>query len=397
MAALARVTLKRGRDESLRRGHPWVFSGAVERVDGNPARGELVQVNAADGSFRALAAWSPDSQIRLRAWTMDPAEPVDDNFFRRRLEQALAARRLLGLLQPDGGCRLIHGEADGLPGLIVDHYAGYLVCQFLSAGAETWRDLLLDLLEELLTPSGIFERSAASARRREGLPSRQGLLRGTAPPDPVEIRSRKLRMLASIAHGQKTGAYLDQQDNHWRVAQHAAGARVLDVFAHTGGFALAALTAGAGEATLVESSADTLEQARQQAALNGLAERCRFVVDNAFEQLRALLDAGERFDLVVLDPPKFVHNAGQLKRGARGYKDINRLGMALLKPNGLLATFSCSGNVDRPLFQKILAGAALDAGRQASIVEQFGQSADHPIALAVPDSEYLKGFLLQVR
>lgn len=394
---MTRAILKPGRERSARQGHPWIFSGAIARLNGSPAPGELVEVRAADGSFVGLAAFSPASQIRLRLWTTTPGLAVDEAFLQARLAAAVAARQRLGLLRPDGGCRLVHGEADGLPGLIVDHYAGYLAVQFLAAGVEALREVILDALTSLLAPAGILERSAASARRLEGLASRQGPLRGSPPPPELAVRSGELWLLADLAHGQKTGAYLDQQANHWRVARHAADARVLDVFAHTGGFGLAALIRGARRATLVESSADTLALARRQAERNGLAADCEFVAANAFDYLRELAAAGANFDLVILDPPKFVHNAGQLKRGARAYKDINRLAMGLLADGGLLASFSCSGNVSRELFHKILAGAARDAGCQANLVAGLGQPADHPVALQIPETEYLTGALVQVR
>jgi 23S rRNA (cytosine1962-C5)-methyltransferase len=390
------VILKTGRDASLRRRHPWVYSGAVARVNGQALPGAVAAVRASDGEFLAWAAMSPASQIRLRAWSFSESDGVDAAFVARRVAAAIENRRRLGLLNGDGACRLVHAEADGLPGLIVDRYAGFIVCQFLAAAIEPWRHAITETLHSALGPDGIYERSAASVRRKEGLPSRQGVLTGQAPPDTVEFAAGDLRLLVNIAHGQKTGGYLDQTVNRARVATHAAGARVLDAFAHTGGFALAALAAGAREAWLVESAADTLELARQQARLNGHDDGCNFIAGNAFECLRELQSAGEQFDIVVLDPPKLVHGPAQVNKGARAYKDVNRIGMGLVRPGGLLATFSCSGNIDRPLFQKILASAALEAGRQAAIIEPLSQGPDHPVPLSFPEAEYLKGFLLQV-
>ena len=387
--------LKPGREKAVRRRHPWIFSGAVERLQGEPVAGATVDVLDSSGHFVARGAYSPASQIRLRVWTLDSRENVDAEFFRRRLARAVELRRRLGLLGEGRACRLVFAESDGLPGLIVDRYASELVCQFLSAGAEYWRDTIVGLLLELCAPASIYERSEASARKKEGLASRHGALHGSPAPD-VEVAMGDLRLIVNVAGGQKTGAYLDQQVNRMRVASYAAGARVLDAFCYSGAFAIASLRQGGAAATLVDSSAEALALAERQAVANGVAHLCRFEVGNAFETLRALRDAGERFDLVVLDPPKFVHSAEQLNTGSRGYKDVNMLGLALARPGGVLATFSCSGHVDRPLFQKIVAGAALDVGREAQILEVLSQPPDHPIALEFPEAEYLKGFILRV-
>jgi 23S rRNA (cytosine1962-C5)-methyltransferase len=390
-----RVYLKKGREKSLVRRHPWVFSGAVERVEGEPGSGETVDVVAASGEFLARAAYSPVSQIRLRVWTFDEAETVDEEFFRRRLARAVESRRRLGLSDPQGACRLVFAESDGLPGLIADRYADVVVCQFLAAGVELWRDTIAGLLEELCAARGIFERSEASARKKEGLASRRGVLRG-AEPGEIEIRLGAARFLVDVAGGQKTGAYLDQRTNRLRVAAYARDAAVLDAFAYTGGFAITALLEGAASALLIDSSEEALRLADRETERNGVAERCRFVVANVFDELRTLREAGEGFDLVVLDPPKFVHSADQVNAGSRAYKDINMLGLTLVRPGGVLATFSCSGHVDAALFQKIVAGAALDARRDAQILERLSQPADHPLALEFPEADYLKGLILRV-
>ena len=389
------AVLERGREKSLRRRHPWVFSGAVGRIDGNPAPGDTVRVQSEAGEFLAGAAVSPASQLRLRAWSFDEAGVIDRAFFRRRLEAAIALRDRLGLLQQDGACRLVFSEADGLPGLIVDRYAGVLVCQFLSAGADRWSELIVSLLAELLEPQAIFDRSDTAARRKEDLPARHGLLAGSLPDGAVAYGDHGLKLLVEVGAGQKTGAYVDQSVNRRRVAAFAGSARVLDAYSYAGGFSLAALAAGAAEATLIDGSADALAMARRQADLNGVAERCRYVDGNVPVELRRLRDEGQRFDLVVLDPPKFVHSARQVQAGSRGYKDINLLGAQLLTPGGILATFSCSGHVSTDLFQKIVAGAALDAGRNLQIVERLSQSPDHPVALNFPEAEYLKGLILR--
>jgi 23S rRNA (cytosine1962-C5)-methyltransferase len=391
-----KVWLKPGREKSLRRRHPWVFSGAIDRVDGDAAAGATVDVVGSSGELLGRAAYSPASQIRARVWSFEAREAIDAAFFRRRLARAVESRRRLGLLGPDAACRLVFSESDGLPGLIVDRYGEYLACQLLSAGAEAWRTTIVELLTELCAPRGIFERSEGGSRHKEGLPSRRGPLAGETPPRELEIVSSGVRFMVDIANGQKTGAYLDQQRNRDRVAAHAHEAEVLDAFSYSGGFAIACLRAAATRATLIDSSAEALALAEREAAANGVLDRCRFVVANVFDELRAVRDAGARFDAVVLDPPKFVHSADQVAAGSRGYKDINMLGLALVRPGGVLATFSCSGHVDAALFQKIVAGAAVDAGRTAQILERLSQPADHPVATEFPEGDYLKGLILRV-
>jgi 23S rRNA (cytosine1962-C5)-methyltransferase len=395
-APKATVWLKAGREKSLRRRHPWVFSGAIDRVDGDAAAGSTVELVSSSGESLGRGAYSPASQIRARVWSFAAGESIDAEFFRRRLARAIESRRRLGVLDARSACRLVFSESDGLPGLIVDRYGEYLVCQFLSAGADAWRATIVEQLAELCAPRGIYERSEGGARHKEGLQSRRGLLAGEEPPRELELESRGARWTVDIANGQKTGAYLDQQDNRVRVAAHAAGAAVLDAFSYTGGFAIAALRAGAQHATLIDSSADALALAERETALNDVHERCRFVAANVFDELRAVRDAGTRFDVVVLDPPKFVHSADQLTAGSRGYKDVNMLGLKLVRPGGVLATFSCSGHVDAALFQKIVAGAAVDAGRTAQILERLSQPADHPVATEFPEGDYLKGLILRV-
>lgn len=391
-----KIWLKQGREKSLRRRHPWVFSGAIDRVEGEPEAGTSVEVRSSSGELLAIAAYSPVSQIRARVWTFDAREGVDPAFFHRRLERAIASRRRLGLLGPHAACRLVFAESDGLPGLIVDRYGDFLVCQFSSAGADAWRGTVVAALGELCAPRGIYERSEGGGRHKEGLTSRRGSLAGDEPPSEIEVLSGGARFGVDIANGQKTGAYLDQQRNRERVAAHSDGGEMLDAFSYTGGFAIACLLGGASSATLIDSSAEALALAGRETATNGVRDRCRFVVANVFDELRAVLQAGTQFDLVVLDPPKFVHSADQVGAGSRGYKDINMLGLKLVRPGGVLATFSCSGHVEAALFQKIVAGAAVDAGRSAQILERLSQPADHPVATEFPEGEYLKGLILRV-
>jgi len=395
-AALPKVWLKAGREKSLRRRHPWVFSGAIDHVEGDVAAGATVELVSASGEGLGSGAYSPASQIRARVWSFDPGESIDAGFFRRRLVRAVESRRRLDLLGSRAACRLVFSESDGLPGLVVDRYGEYLVCQFLSAGAEAWRATLVELLAEICAPRGIYERSEGGARHKEGLQSRRGSLAGDEPPRELELVSGGARWIVDIANGQKTGAYLDQQRNRERVAAHARDADVLDAFSYTGGFSIACLRAGAKHATLIDSSADALALAERETSVNGVRDRCRFVTANVFDELRRVRDSGARFDVVVLDPPKFVHSADQVTAGSRGYKDVNMLGLALVRPGGVLATFSCSGHVDAALFQKIVAGAAVDARRTAQILERLAQPADHPVATEFPEADYLKGLILRV-
>ena len=389
------IVLKRGRQKSVKRRHPWIYSGAIERVEGNPGSGETVEVRSADGEAIALAAWSPHSQIRARVWSFAPEASIDADFFRARIAQAVALRAALPASRHTNALRLVHGESDGLPGLVVDRYADVLVAQFLAAGAERWREELLDALAESTGCEAIYERSDAEVRTLEGLAPRSGFARGNRDARRCPIIEYGLNFRVDVEEGQKTGFFLDQRENRQRVRALAAGREVLDAFSYSGGFALAALAGGARRVLAVESSAPALEVARENLAANQLdASRLVFEQADVFAHLRLLRDRGARFDLVVLDPPKFAPTAAQAKNAARAYKDINLLALKLLAPGGLLATFSCSGGVSMELFQSIVAGAALDARVEAKIIERFGAGADHPVALNFPEGEYLKGLLL---
>jgi len=389
------LVLKKGREKSLRRRHPWLFSGAVEKLSGKAGAGDTVDIRDASGKVLGRAAYSPKSQIRARVWTFDPSEEVDAAFFRRRIERALALREALPARRHTNALRLVHGESDGLPGLIVDRYADVLVAQFLAAGVERWRDPILDTLSELTAAEAIFERSDAEVRKLEALPARVGFARGNRNASRCPIVEYGLNFRVDVEQGQKTGFFLDQRENRQRVRELAAGREVLDGFSYTGGFSIAALAGGASRITAIESSAPALEVARENLAANPFdASKVQFVQGDVFAQLRTLRDRAAKFQMVVLDPPKFAPGAAQVKNAARAYKDINLLAFKLLVPGGLLATFSCSGGVSAELFQSIVAGAALDAGADAKIVERFGAAADHPVALEFPEGEYLKGLLL---
>jgi 23S rRNA (cytosine1962-C5)-methyltransferase len=389
------LRLKAGRDKSVKRRHPWIFSGAVERVDGNPASGETVLVKSAEGKTLALAAYSPQSQIRARVWSFDPGVSIKRAFFEATIKKAVQLRAALPAARHTNAMRLVHGESDGLPGLVVDRYDDVLVAQFLSAGAEHWRETILDALAEATGCEAIYERSDAEVRTLEGLAPKAGFARGNRQAKRCPIVEHGLNFRVDVEAGQKTGFFLDQRDNRQRVRALAEGREVLDAFCYTGGFSLAALAGGAKHVTAVESSAEALEVARENLAANPLdASRIAFEKADVFAYQRLLRDRGKSFGLVVLDPPKFAPTAAQVKNAARAYKDINLMALKLLAPGGLLATFSCSGGVSAELFQSIVAGAASDAGVDAKIIERFGAAADHPVALNFPEGDYLKGLLV---
>jgi 23S rRNA (cytosine1962-C5)-methyltransferase len=391
------LILKAGREKSLLRRHPWVFSGAIAQIEGAPAPGETVEVVAADGAWLGRGAYSPHSQIAVRVWTFDEAEAITPEFFRARLARAMAVRAALLTEAGTTAYRLVNAESDFLPGLIVDRYGDWLVCQLLSAGAERWRDDLVAALSDLVPCAGIYERSDVDVRAKEGLPLRTGGLAGPAPPERVEIAEHGAHFWVDILQGHKTGFYLDQRDNRALVRVAASGREVLNCFAYTGAFGVSALLGGAAHVTQVESSGAALELAQHHIALNGLeAGRAAHVEGDVFQVLRQYRDSRRQFDLIVLDPPKFAESKHQVERAARGYKDINLLAFKLLRPGGLLFTFSCSGSVPPDLFQKIVADAALDAGRAAQMVRRLTQSADHPVALSFPEGEYLKGLVCRV-
>ena len=391
------VVIKRGREKSLLRRHPWIFTGAVASVEGRPQSGETVEVMLADGSRVARAAYSPASQIVARVWTFDPGEDVSLDFFRARLSRAIELRGARARTGDPGAARLVNAESDGLPGVVVDRYGRWLVAQLLTAGAERWREVIAGELERLASPAGIYERSDVDVRAKEGLDKRSGLLRGAEPPELVEIAEGGCRFLVDLRRGHKTGFYLDQRENRAAVAEYARGAEVLNCFSYTGGFGVSALAGGAARTTNVDSSAPSLELSRRNMELNGFDESAsEHVEGDAFAVLRRYRDEGRSFDLAVLDPPKFAESRVQLARASRGYKDINLLALKLLRPGGVLFTFSCSGLMTSELFQKIVADAALDAGRDARIVRRLSQAEDHPVALPFPEGAYLKGFVCRV-
>jgi 23S rRNA (cytosine1962-C5)-methyltransferase len=402
MTAEPSLTLKPERDKSVRQRHPWIFSGAVAAVDGSLLAGDTVVVRAADGAFLARAAYSPHSQIVARIWTWDEAEPVDAAFFARRLAAAIAAR--VGLSHATNAVRWANAESDGLPGLIVDRYADFAVCQFLSAGPERWKREIVAAVAAQPGVRGVYERSDVDVRGKEGLKAVTGVLAGDAPPELIEIGESlpdasgalaARRYGVDVIHGHKTGFYLDQRDNRRVVAELAAGCEVLNAFAYTGAFTIAALGADARSVVSVDSAAPMLALAARNLELNGLpADGLR--EGDVFKVLREYRDSGQTFDLIILDPPKFAQTQAQLNKATRAYKDINWLAFRLLRPGGHLITFSCSGIVSADLFQKIVFGAALDAGRDAQVIRWLTQASDHPMRLTFPEGFYLKGLVCRV-
>jgi len=398
VSSTPQLALKPGRERSLLRRHPWIFSGAIAEVRGAPQSGDSVEVRAADGRFLAWAAYSPASQIRARVWSFEEAEVPGPDLFGKRIEAALALRRAEVPPEITNALRLVHGESDGLPGLIADRYADTLVVQLLSAGCERWRETLIGILLERSGCARVHERSDTEGRELEGLAPSTGLIAGAAADGPLVIVEHGIKYEVDVAAGQKTGFYLDQRDNRARVGLLADGREMLNGFSYTGGFTLSALAGGARSVLSIDSSAPALELAKRNLALNGIeASRAEWLEADVFGALRKLQREGRQFDFVVLDPPKFAPTPKDAERAARGYKDINLNALKLLRPGGLLATFSCSGGVSIELFQKIVAGAAADAGVSLLLRERYRAAPDHPVRIEFPEGEYLKGLLLERR
>ena len=385
-----RLILKPGREKSLKRRHPWIFSGGIARVEGKPRLGDTIEVCSADGAFLAVAAYSPESQIRARVWDWK-AGNIDAGFFAQRIARAAAVRRGFDV----SGVRLVHGESDGLPGVVADRFGDTVVVQLLSAGAERWRGAIADALAALPGVARVVERSDADVRTLEGLPPQSGLLRGAAAQEPLVVTEHGLQYGIDAEHGHKTGFYLDQRNNRLLLRGMVKDKTVLDCFCYCGGFALNALAGGASAVTAIDSSGPALAAAHENAQRNQLPA-AEWIESDVFQTLRKYRDAGRKFDVIVLDPPKFAPTAAHAEKAARAYKDINLIGFKLLNPGGALMTYSCSGGVSPDLFQKIIAGAALDAGVDARIECWLHAAADHPVALNFPEGEYLKGLLCRV-
>lgn len=392
------IIIKAGRERSALRRHPWIFSGAVDEVQGKLEIGETAEVYADDGTFLGMAAYSPASQIRARFWTFGERVSIDKNFFADRIEACILARKARGfdVEDPLSAFRLVFSESDGVPGCIIDKYGEYFSVEILAAGPERFRREIFEVLSEKTNCKGIYERSDSEVRKKEGLEIRSGLVYGSVPETPIEILENGLKFLVDIKNGHKTGYYLDQRDARKRVGELARGKRVLNCFCYTGGFGIYALGGGAEHVYQVDVSKGALKIAKELVMLNSLpTAKITHTEADVFSYLRKCRDRGESYDFIVLDPPKFIEAKDHLAKGSRGYKDINLLALKLLAPGGMLATFSCSGLVDMALFQKIVADACVDSGRNVQIIGRFGQPADHPVSLSFPEGQYLKGLLLQ--
>jgi 23S rRNA (cytosine1962-C5)-methyltransferase len=399
---MTHITIHKGREKPIIQQHPWIFSGAIERVHGNPGPGDIVTVTSSDGTFLARGYWNPKSQIQVRILTWRD-ETIDEAWWRAAIDRAVAAR---AHHPTPTAVRLLNAESDYVPGLIVDRYGDYLVLQSLSLGIETRKAQLTDLLADALHPAGIYERSDMEVRQKEGLELTKGVLWGAAPPKQIEIDEFGVKVLVDVDGGHKTGYYLDQMVNRAELRALLApldskvlhDSRLINLFSYTGSFGLHALASGVGYVQNVDSYREALQTAEQIAKMNepDWKKRSDYVMADVFHLLRDYAQTDERFDVVILDPPKFAHTAGQVEKAARGYKDLNLHAFRIVKPGGYLMTFSCSGAVSTDLFQKIVFGALVDAGRQAQVVKHLEAGPDHPAALTFPEGAYLKGLLLRV-
>lgn len=377
--------------------HPWLFSGAIERVKGKPANGDVVRLVDAQGKFMAYGFYNSQSRVALRLLEWNEGVEINDDWFRKKVAVAVASRSNVLADGLTNTCRLIFSEADYLPGLIVDKYAGYLSLQILTSGIENNKAVIIDELQKLLSPLGIFDKSDAGSREHEGLETTTGVLSGSHPPELVEVTENGIVYGINIAEGQKSGFYCDQRDNRRILAEHTAGKKVLDCFCYTGGFTLNSLKHGAAAVTSVDSSALAIETLRKNIELNKLdAAKHSAVQSDVNKQLRRFKEDGEKFDVIILDPPKYAPSRSALDRASRAYKDLNRIAMLLLNSGGLLATYSCSGAMDIDNFKQVLAWAALDAGKEVQFIYQFCQPEDHPVRASFPEGEYLKGLLCRV-
>lgn len=394
----ATVFLQADREKSLKRRHPWIFSKAIKTVKGKALLGDTVDVRAADGSFLGRGAYSPDSQIRVRVWTWQEDEAIDLAFFARRIEAAWTVRQALFDLNSTNGVRIVAAESDGLPGVTIDRYDTVLVVQLLSAGADFHRALIVEALKQQFPGLSIYERSDVDVRKKEGLPLTTGWLHLPRESGEVVIKENGFNIVVDVVNGHKTGFYLDQRDSRAAARRFALGKTILNCFSYTGTFAVASALGGAAHVTNVDVSDLALQIAQRNAELNQLPEsQISYRKADVFKLLREYKESGEQFDMVILDPPKFAESKAQLMGACRGYKDINRVAMQLVKKGGLLLTFSCSGLMEESLFQKVVADAALDAGRDCLFIERLNQAADHPIASFYPEGHYLKGLVCIIR
>lgn len=394
---MSSVFLKKSADSFIKRKHPWIFSGAIEKVEGNPANGETIQIFSSNKTLVGVGSYSPSSQIRVRVWSFNPEEKIDKDFFRKKFLAASQFRKRIVDTSQTNAYRIINSENDGLPGLIVDRYADYLICQFLSSGSDFHKKIITETLDEVFNPIGIYERSDVEIRIKEGLEPTKGTLSGKEPDDLILISENGLKFSVDVKNGHKTGFYLDQRDNRKLVSEFSRGKNVLNCFSYTGGFSVYALSSGAKNLTQIEASESALDLSTKNIELNNPDDsKIENISGDVFEVLRKFRDERRTFDLIILDPPKFAESESQIQKASRGYKDINLLAIKLLNPGGILFTFSCSGHISQELFQKIVADAALDSGREVKIIKQLTQAADHPVALNFPEGLYLKGLVCYV-
>lgn len=391
------VKLKKGRDKSFNRKHPWIFSGAIDSIKDINTNGETVEIFSGDGKFLGYGSYSLHSQISVRVLSFNPEDQINKDFIQNRIETAAQFRKQIINLETTNAYRVINAESDSLPGLVVDKYGDFLVCQFLSAGAEFWKKETIEILLNIFNPTGIFERSDVEVREKEGLQQFKGILYGKDPEELIEIIENGNKFLVDINLGHKTGFYLDQRDNRKLLETFSSEGEMLNCFSYTGGFSVYAIKAGASKVVNLDSSLEALSLAETNLTLNGIApSKYENVQDDVFKYLRKLRDTNKQFDVIILDPPKFAESVSQIEKASRGYKDINLLALKLLKKNGVLFTFSCSGHIVPELFNKIIADAATDAGREVHILKYLTQSPDHAMLTSFPEGLYLKGLVCKV-
>ncbi len=391
------IKLKKGRDKSFNRKHPWIFSGAIDSLKDINTNGETVEIFSGDGKFLGYGSYSLHSQISVRVLSFNPEDQIDRDFIQHRIETAAQFRKQIINLETTNAYRVINAESDSLPGLVVDKYGDFLVCQFLSAGAEFWKKETIEILLSIFNPTGIYERSDVEVREKEGLQQFKGILYGKEPEAVIEIFENGRNFIVDINLGHKTGFYLDQRDNRKLLETFSSESEILNCFSYTGGFSVYALKAGASKVVNLDSSLEALSLAETNLTLNGITpSKYENVQDDVFKYLRKLRDTNKQFDVIILDPPKFAESVSQIEKASRGYKDINLLALKLLKKNGVLFTFSCSGHIVPELFNKIIADAATDAGREVHILKYLTQSPDHAMLTSFPEGLYLKGLVCKV-